>query len=77
MLNFAENLTCIDESWSRLSRLKDISKWYIGETPSSMSVSKTDGKLLEDPFYNKVNIFYQVLILIFSTDNIACRYKPV
>ncbi|XP_011427281.3 5-methylcytosine rRNA methyltransferase NSUN4 [Magallana gigas] len=49
-----ENLTCIDESWSRLSRLKDISKWYIGETPSSMSVSKTDGKLLEDPFYNKV-----------------------
>lgn len=100
MLNFAENLTCIDESWSRLSRLKDISKWYIGETPSSMSISKTDGKLLEDPFYNKVhiscnsfvihysdscehepdkqkNIFYQVLILIFSTDNIACRYKPV
>lgn len=62
MFNFTENLTCIDESWSRLSRLKDISKWYIGETPSSMLVSKRDGRLLEDPFYNKVHLLVTHLI---------------
>lgn len=62
MFNFTENLTCIDESWSRLSRLKDISKWYVGETPSSMLVSKRDGRLLEDPFYNKVHLVVTHLI---------------
>nr|XP_022294149.1 5-methylcytosine rRNA methyltransferase NSUN4-like isoform X1 [Crassostrea virginica] len=49
-----ENITCNDESWTRLGRLRDIAKWYLGGVPSSMSVSRNDGKQFVDPLYDKV-----------------------
>ena len=54
-LKLLENITCNDESWTRLGRLRDIAKWYLGGVPSSMSVSRNDGKQFVDPLYDKVN----------------------
>lgn len=72
MLNFVENFICIDELWSRLSRLKDILKWYIGEILFFMSVFKRDGKFLEDFFYNKVYISCNLFVMYYSD---SCEYE--
>lgn len=72
MLNFVENFICIDELWSRLSRLKDILKWYIGEILFFMSVFKIDGKFLEDLFYNKVYISCNLFEIYYSD---SCEYE--
>lgn len=69
MLNFVENFICNDELWSRLSRLKDILKWYIGEILFFMLVFKRDGKFLEDFFYNKV---YNLFVMYYSD---SCEYE--
>ncbi|XP_048766543.2 5-methylcytosine rRNA methyltransferase NSUN4-like isoform X2 [Ostrea edulis] len=49
-----ENLTCNDASKSRLSRLTDIMKWYLGHIPPSISITKRDGRSFTEPQYDKV-----------------------
>ncbi|XP_062581431.1 5-methylcytosine rRNA methyltransferase NSUN4-like [Saccostrea cucullata] len=49
-----ENLTCNDESYSRLGRLRDILHWYVGSVPPSVTISKKDGRFFREPLYDKI-----------------------